>query len=255
LTNKQSTFFTFNGKAFDKYFEDKLNFRSSYFINLRSIFDFKNNNNLLEKHNFYLLKFCEALLLFNSIDTKKVQVANLIYKDMIQLNTMWRLAKGYPSKGQRTHSNGKMVLLERSIQAYRLSQFFFLFGERKRNIYPTLIQAEYTNRYWFYNWHWEWFQGKAFAYSLAKGTSNVIPFDPVRLAKNQTNGYIRTGHGANLGKARKFTNVATIGFPIFFSQYLYAKNLPRIFPFRILISDEDRRKMGRKKKIKKNKKK
>lgn len=34
---------------------------------------------------------------------------------------------------------------------YRLDQFKLLFGKKKRNIYPTLLKAEYNNRLWFTN--------------------------------------------------------------------------------------------------------
>ena len=45
-----------------------------------------------------------------------------------------------------------------------------------------------------------------------------IPFDPVQLSKNFTNGYERVGKAAKIGKSKKITQVATIGLPIFFSQ-------------------------------------
>lgn len=45
-----------------------------------------------------------------------------------------------------------------------------------------------------------------------------VPIDPVKLAKNFTNGYIRVGKAAKIGKSKKITKVATIGLPIFFSR-------------------------------------
>ena len=44
------------------------------------------------------------------------------------------------------------------------------------------------------------------------------PFNPVLLAKGQTNGYMRVGKAAKLGKAKRVTKSFTIGVPIFFSQ-------------------------------------
>ena len=87
-----------------------------------------------------------------------------------------------------------------------------------------------------------------FARGLLKHGQKAIPFDPVRLSKNQTNGYIRVGSAAKIGKAKQVTNVATIGLPIFFSRLLYYEKLPREFRYRISISDENRRKMGKKSK-------
>lgn len=44
------------------------------------------------------------------------------------------------------------------------------------------------------------------------------PFNPMLLAKAQTNGYTRTGNAAKLGKSKKVTKSFTIGVPVFFSQ-------------------------------------
>ena len=89
--------------------------------------------------------------------------------------------------------------------------------------------------------------------SLVKQNKKLVPFDPVKLAKNFTNGYTRVGKAAKIGKSKKITKVATIGLPIYFSRWIYDEFPPRDFPFKLWISDADRRLMGVKRK--KNKKK
>ena len=93
----------------------------------------------------------------------------------------------------------------------------------------------------------------AFSRRLIKPNTRIIPFDPVSLSKNFTNGYTRFGAASKLGKSKKITKVATIGLPIYFSKYIYATLLPREFPYTLQISDSDRRKMGVKRKKNKHK--
>ena len=192
--------------------------------------------------------------LFNLTDwnTNEQMTANLVLKDLIGLFLVWRLIKGYPTKGQRTHSNANNNKKNKLLHTYRLNQFFLQFGYRKRNIYPTLIIAEYTNKLWYINWHTEWQEAYLFSLRLVKANIRQVPFDPVKLAKNFTNGYLRVGKAAKVGKSKKVTKIATIGFPVFFSRWLYEEFPPRDYPFKLWISDADRRKMGVKRK--KNKK-
>lgn len=187
-----------------------------------------------------------------SRDIKKINLANLIFLDMLQINSMWRHIKGYPCNGQTTYTNSKNSKKNKTLFNFRLEQFFSLFGKRKRNIYPTLIQAEYNNRLWFNMWFNEWLQGLNFLLKLVNSKKNTVSFDPVSLAKGQTNGYIRVGNASKLGKSKKITKQCTIGVPLFFSKYIYMDNLPLEFPYRLLIADNIRKKMG--KKNKKNKK-
>jgi hypothetical protein len=63
----------------------------------------------------------------------------------------------------------------------------------------------------------EWIQGMQFVFSLVNTNKLVIPFDPVSLAKGQTNGFVRVGNASKIGKAKKITKQCTIGVPIFFS--------------------------------------
>ncbi len=179
-------------------------------------------------------------------------VAYLVLLDMLGLIKMWRHIKGYPSNGQTTYTNANSSKKNKILFNFRLEQFYTLFGKKKRNVFPTLIQAEYNNRLWFIMWKDEWIQGLEFLLSLVNPNRQSIPFDPVHLAKGQTNGYVRVGNASKIGKSKKITKQGTIGAPIFFSRFIYADILPVYFPFKLSIADELRKKMG--KKNKKNKK-
>lgn len=214
---------------------------------------------MLEKKTLY---HCTLETLYVGIKTKKhikyiaggrQKSASLVFLDMIGLLKMWRHIKGYPANGQTTYTNAASSRKNKMLLNFRLDQFYELFGRKKRNIFPTLIQAEYNNRLWHNIWFNEWIQGTQFVFSLVNPKKQMIPFDPVSLAKGQTNGYVRVGSASKVGKAKKITKQCTVGLPLFFSRYIYADLLPAIFPFRLSIGDDLRKKMG--KKAKKNKKK
>jgi len=188
----------------------------------------------------------------NNINLEKIHTVTLVVWDMLFLIKIWRHIKGYPGNGQSTHTNARNSRKNKTLMNFRLQQFFGLFGKKKRNIFPTLIQAEYNNRLWFTMWLYEWAQGRQFLFSLVNQKNLTIAFDPVSLAKGQTNGYERIGKAAKVGKAKKITKQGTIGVPLFFTKLIYAEYLPAYFPYRLTIGDDLRRKMG--KKNKKNKK-
>jgi hypothetical protein len=71
-------------------------------------------------------------------------------------------------------------------------------------------------------------------------------FNPAILADNQTNGYIRTGKAAKIGKAKKLTKVFTIGVPLFFTRFIYYEKLPHTFFPRLVLKDEVNKKLGKK---------
>lgn len=129
-----------------------------------------------------------------------------------------------------------------------------MFGKKRRNIFPTLIQAEYNNRLWYNIWFNEWVQGTQFVFSLVNPKKQTIPFDPVNLARGQTNGYLRVGNASKIGKAKKITKQCTVGVPLFFTRYIYAEILPAVFPYKLTIADDLRKKMGKKRKRIVNKK-
>ncbi len=190
------------------------------------------------------------LLRIRQVDPQ-VKTAYLVFLDMLQLLKMWRHIKGYPANGQTTYTNANSSKKNKLLLNFRLEQFYALFGKKKRNIFPTLIQAEYNNRLWFDIWFNEWIQATQFVFSLVNPKKQTIPLDPVSLSKGQTNGYIRVGNASKIGKAKKITKQCTIGVPVFFTRYIYAEMLPAEFPYKLTIADELRKKMGKKKKRKK----
>lgn len=192
----------------------------------------------------------QQIELINRRDEKQL-VANLVMLDMLKLMKLWRHIKGYPANGQTTYTNANNSKKNKTLLNFRLEQFYALFGKKKRNIFPTLIQAEYNNRLWHDIWYLEWAQGTQFVFSLVNPNKQTIPFDPVSLAKGQTNGYVRVGNASKIGKAKKITKQCTVGVPVFFSKYIYAEILPAIFPYRLSIADDLRKKMGKKHKKKK----
>lgn len=169
---------------------------------------------------------------------------------MLNLHKMWRHVKGYPANGQTTYTNANNAKKNKILLNMRLEQFYNQFGKKRRNIFPTLIQAEYNNRLWFYMWPYEWKQGQKFLLELVNPGKQSIPFDPVNLARGQTNGYVRVGAASKLGKSKRITKQGTIGLPIFFTKYIYADLLPEAFPYKLSIADDLRKKMGKKNKRK-----
>lgn len=184
---------------------------------------------------------------------KDREVGNCVYKDLLGLITMWRQIRGYPGGGSTTHTNAKTARKAKLLFFYRLNQFNVLFGSRRRNIYPSLIKAEYNNRLWFTNWHGEWLQASRFALGMIKTQDRHGGFNPAILAGNQTNGYTRIGAAAKVGKSKKLVKLFTIGVPIFFTRFIYYEKLPKFFSYRLMLKEDVNKKLG--KKIKKNKKK
>lgn len=183
-------------------------------------------------HNYFFIKERRELL-------------NILVKDMIHLILAWRQIRGYPQGGNTTHTNANTSKKNKLLLNFRIQQFFKMFGQKKRNIYPTLVKAEYTNRLWFLNWHSEWKQASIFASRMANRGLKFGVFNPVLLAGNQTNGYKRVGKAAKIGKAKKLVKLYTIGVPLLFARYIYMQNTPIGFP-RIILKDEVSKRMGKK---------
>jgi len=173
-------------------------------------------------------------------------IGTLLFQDICGVIRTWRQVRGYPSQGQSTHGNAKTARKKNLLSQYRLIQMLQLFGRKKRNIFPTLIQAEYMNRLWKNNWLREWEEASLFVEISVATSRGHAPFNPALLAKGQTNGYTRVGKAAKLGKAKRIIKSFTIGVPIFFSQWIYFEPLPEGFPVRLFIADEIRKKMGKK---------
>lgn len=176
---------------------------------------------------------------------EKREVANCVVKDMLLMVSAWRQIKGYPTGGNTTHTNAKTAKKNKLLLDYRVTQYFNTFGKKRRNIYPTLVKAEYTNRLWYHNWVYEWAQSALFALRMAEAGNKVGSFNPALLAVNQVNGFIRTGAASKIGKAKRLTKVYTLGVPLFFAQYIYPIKTPADFP-RIILKDEVNKQLGKK---------
>lgn len=173
-------------------------------------------------------------------------ILNYLIKDMTYNLNIWRQIRGYPKNGNTTHTNAKMSRKNKIFFHYRLNQFYQEFGEKKRNVYPTLIKAEYNNRLWFYNWYDEWIKASYFVGRVLSKNLKKISFNPALLAQNQTNGYPRVGKAAKIGKAKKLVNLFTIGVPLYFTRYIYFEKLPEGFKHRLFLKDEVNKKLGKK---------
>ena len=114
----------------------------------------------------------------------KYIISTMVFKDMLFFFQIWRQIKGYSKNNQRTHSNNKSNKKKKILNYYRLQQFYKLFGRKRRDIFPTLIIAEYTNRLWFINWKHEWDQAWKFIVDIASKNRNIVKFDPHMLSKN-----------------------------------------------------------------------
>lgn len=172
-------------------------------------------------------------------------LANCILKDMTHLISMWRHIRGYPQGGNTTHTNANTCKKNKILFNFRVKQFTSMFGQKKRNIYPTLVKAEYNNRLWYYNWFFEWLQSYVFAKRMAILGNRAGVFNPVLLAGNQTNGYKRYGKAAKIGKAKKLTKLYTVGVPFLFARFIYFSSTPRGFP-KITLKDEVSKRLGKK---------
>lgn len=200
--------------------------------------------------NFYFLnhKYSKLQKYFfeDSFLTKNSrEIANCLFKDMIHLTLMWRHIKGYPQGGNTTHTNAKSAKKNKLLLNYRVGQFFTMFGKKSRNIYPTLVKAEYTNRLWMYNWTYEYAQAASFALKMAESGHKTGAFNPALMAANQVNGFKREGAAAKIGKAKQLTKVYTLGVPPLFAKYIYLTKTPIDFP-RISLKDEVNKQLGKK---------
>ena len=182
----------------------------------------------------------------------KYITANLVFKDMMFFTQTWRQIKGYSKNNQRTHSNNKNNKKTKLLNKYRLQQFYKLFGRKRRDIFPTLIIAEYTNRLWYLIWYNEWKNAWKFVVYVALKNRRIIKLDPYLLSKNIVTGVLskKKKKKHNVAK-KKLVLVVTIGLPILFSLYLYNYKDKYKLPYRVMITDEARKKMGKKKKNKK----
>lgn len=206
----------------------------------KSFFNYYSSTRLLYRYFFN-----------NTIFLKLIrEQANIVLKDIIHLTVAWRHIRGYPTGGNTTYTNAKNARKNKLLLNYRLEQFFKLFGKKKRNIYPTLIKAEYNNRLWYTVWYGEWLQASKFVEKMLDNNQKQSSFNPAILAANQTNGYIRIGKAAKIGKSKKLTKVFTIGLPLFFTRFIYYEKMPRGWGKRLILREEVNKSLGKKTKRK-----
>ncbi len=226
-------------------FSYKKSLKNSYNRNCLSSFTestkLYNLNSLIIKYNNLEFFFYDKFLTVK----QDREVANCVLKDMIHMVCMWRQIRGYPQGGNTTHTNSNSSKKNKLLLNFRIQQFFKMFGQKKRNIYPTLVKAEYNNRLWFYTWTNEWYQSHLFAFRIANAGQKAGTFNPVLLAGNQVNGYVRTGKAAKMSKAKKLVKVFTLGVPLMFAKYIYHSNTPKGFP-KIVLRDEVNKRLGKK---------
>ena len=231
--------------------------RLNFFFSYKKTIKISNTRNVLtsftettKKHNFtfFILKYKFLQYFFFNIYfniKENREVANCVLKDMIHLVLMWRHIRGYPQGGNTTHTNSNTSKKNKLLLKFRINQFYKLFGQKRRDIYPTLVKAEYNNRLWFYNWFEEWYQAYYFSILTIIRGHKAGMFNPVLLAAGQTNGYRRTGKAANMSKAKKLVKVCTVGVPLLFARFIYFQKKPKGFP-KIVLKDEVNKKLGKK---------
>lgn len=129
--------------------------------------------------------------IYTELPGNKIILSKLIMKDMMYYTKIWRLIRGYSTNGQRSHSNNKTNKKNKSLNMFRIQQFYKLFGKKRRDIFPTLILAEYNNRLWYTMWRQEWVCGWVFMLYLAEKNQDIVNFDPQLLSKNIITGVIQ----------------------------------------------------------------
>ena len=207
----------------------------------------------INTNQIILKDFFKFKILKHSYNYIKYITAILIFKDMLLYTQIWRQVRGYSKNNQRSHSNNKNNKKTKLINNFRLKQFYKLFGKKRRDIFPTLILAEYTNRLWYTIWNNQWKEAWDFILMLAEREKKSVKFDPVLLSKNIITGVknIKKKKKHNTAK-KKILLVANIGLPIFFNRFLYNFKNNCKFAFNLQIAEETRKKMGKKKKKIKN---
>ena len=180
---------------------------------------------------------------------KNMILLNFLLLDMMYYTKIWRQIKGYSSNGQRAHTNNKNNKKNKILLTFRVEQFYKLFGKKRRDIFNSLIVAEYTNRLWYTLWRYGWTQGRIFVLKLALKNKFIVKFDPNLLAKNIVTGVesIKKKKKHNAAK-KKPIMLATIGVPVLFSLYLYGLKSYRELHYKLVLTDDSRKKMGKKKK-------
>ncbi len=193
---------------------------------------------------------------FLSLNWKNIVLLNFLLLDMMYYTKIWRQIKGYSTNGQRSHSNHKNNRKNKILLTFRVEQFYKLFGKKRRDIFNALVVAEYLNRLWYTLWRYGWTQGRIFILKLALKNKFIVKFDPSLLSKNIVTGIISVKKKKKHNVAKKKPiMLATIGVPVLFSMYIYGLKNYRELHYKISLTDDSRKKMGKKSKKKMRKKK
>lgn len=173
-----------------------------------------------------------------------------LFLDMLYVAKTWRLIKGYPINGQTTYTNAHNAKKNKKFLNYRVSQFFYMFGKRRKNIYPTLVQAEYTNRLWSVMWFSEWYSARCFLRRIRNKRSGTIKLDVGCLARGQVNGFRRRGNAALLSKSKRIDDRGSLGAPFLFSKNIFFGTPMPLLLGRLIMDNGITRKIRKRKKKK-----
>ena len=144
----------------------------------------------INTNQIILKDFFKFKILKHSYNYIKYITAILIFKDMLLYTQIWRQVRGYSKNNQRSHSNNKNNKKTKLINNFRLKQFYKLFGKKRRDIFPTLILAEYTNRLWYTIWNNQWKEAWDFILMLAEREKKSVKFDYIWMTYTLYNWYL-----------------------------------------------------------------
>lgn len=179
----------------------------------------------------------------NYVDYNKERLSNILLADLLGLHMAWRHIKGYPVRGQRTHSNGNSSSsTNKALLNFRVGQYNAVFGSKKKTNYPVLIVAEYLNKLWKNTWLAEWVQARLFSYRNANFKQKNIPIDITTASKNFSTGYPRTGNAARMNKEKKLPKTITVGLPVYYTKFIFSDLKANRFGFKLVILNESSKK-------------
>ena len=236
------------------YLNERFRKNTSYSLLFKSIFEVDRDSlDFVPKRRLWIFFKYFVLNVYGGSeihDFKRREVGNILFFDMIGLYKAWRHVRGYPTRGQRTWSNGKSVTKNNTVfRSFRLQQFYTEFGTKKRTSFQILLNAEYNNRLWQKTWITEWTRAKLSMLKTVKGVKKkILTIDMVSLAKGVTTGYARKGKAIKYSRGKKALKMLTVGLPIYFTRYLFLTGDFKKFPYIIRITQEEKHVMKKKRK-------
>ena len=154
--------------------------------------------------NFFFFFFLPNRMFFNCI------LINILFLNLGSVYRGWRHFKGFPTKAQRTRSNGntcfKNNLILRNYKKKILKKYYGTVGGPEQKI---AFLCEYVNYFWKQNWFSEWCYSRFYLYNnLLKKRS--FSFDFVATAKYYL-GYLRRNN-SKISKKKKKMLTGVVGF-------------------------------------------